>query len=1098
VLLQESFEDNAFARRGWYDNSSMATTTAQHTAGSTRALEIHFLSGATTPTWGGAARHLFPATPTLYVDYWVKYSTNWVGSGHPYHPHEFLILSDQDGDYDGPSNNWLTAYIEDIYRNGGIPRLALQDNKAINTTFGALPINLVSVTENRSVGGCNGIIESQMFSECFNMPPWYNDKQLNGAGVAFQPNPGPGYKGDWNQVEVYLQMNSVVGGIGRPDGVMQYWFNGALVIDRHDILFRTGARPNIQFHQFMIGPYIGDGSPVDQYMWVDDLLLATSRGGSVPSDSAVASVTVSPASPSLLLGATQQLAATLTDAFGNTLSGRAVTWTSSDPAVATVGNYGLVTGVVAGTATITATSEGKSGTAAVTVTATTTNPGTVTGLSVAAVTNNSVTLSFTEVNDGTGHPASYDIRWATGTISWGSATPVTQGTCQVPVAGTAIGAVRTCTVQGLAPSTGYQFQLVAFRGTLNVNAVFGALSNVASGTTAATTVVPVATVTLSPASASLTVGTTQQFAATLRDASGNTLTGRTVTWASSAPVVATVTGSGLVTAAAAGTSTVTAASEGQSATAAITVTAVPVASVTVTPSAVSQTVGVSQQLTATLKDASGNVLNGRSVTWTSNTPAVATVTASGLEKGVAAGTATITAMSEGKTGTAAITVAATVTKPGKVTDLAVGAPTSSSVTLSFTEVNDGTGRPASYDVRWAASPLSWGSAASVAQGTCKAPLAGTTIGAKRSCTVLGLAAATGYQFQLVAYRGTLNVSAVFGALSNVAGGTTAAGAAGPVASVTVSPTTVSQLASTTQQFAVVLKDASGSILSGRTVSWSSSNTAVATVSGTGLETSKTLGTATITATSEGRSGTAAITVTTVPPPPSGTWPNEPTGVTVLTDYGFTDPIPMVTDGTVGHGWNILNPDNGQPAVPGHAVSAVDATAPLGSAVADFIYPVGMGGGWAPATMYYIHAARQEVYAGFWWKASSPWQNHPSGVNKLAFWFMGNSNISMQMYGPAPYQIHVVSELPAEVVRYAPNVTTTAVTLGVWHRIEWHMKTTGLLEFWLDGVLQARYTSVQYPSTGFDTFEFSPTWGGIGSTKGESDHYWYNAVHLSGR
>jgi len=50
-----------------------------------------------------------------------------------------------------------------------------------------------------------------------------------------------------------------------------------LILDRHDILFRTGAHPTLQFNQFLIAPYIGDGSPADQYMWVDNLRLATSR-----------------------------------------------------------------------------------------------------------------------------------------------------------------------------------------------------------------------------------------------------------------------------------------------------------------------------------------------------------------------------------------------------------------------------------------------------------------------------------------------------------------------------------------------------------------------------------------------------------------------------------------------------------------------------------------------------------------------------------------------------------------------------------------------------------------------------------------------------
>src|SRR5881394_3561388 len=218
ILLQENFEDNSFAGRGWYDNAAMATTTAQHIPGSSRALEVHFTAGSTTPTWGGAARHLFPASSTLYISYWVKYSTNWVGSGHPYHPHEFLVMSDLDGDWDAPSNNWLTLYVEHNYQNGGIPRLQLQDNKAINTSMGALPMNLVGVTENRSVGGCNGVLEASVVTTCFNMPPWHNDKEVSASQVWFKPTAGAGYKGDWNHVEVYVQLNSIAGGIGVPDG----------------------------------------------------------------------------------------------------------------------------------------------------------------------------------------------------------------------------------------------------------------------------------------------------------------------------------------------------------------------------------------------------------------------------------------------------------------------------------------------------------------------------------------------------------------------------------------------------------------------------------------------------------------------------------------------------------------------------------------------------------------------------------------------------------------------------------------------------------------------------------------------------------------
>src|SRR5207253_11222040 len=60
------------------------------------------------------------------------------------------------------------------------------------------------------------------------------------------------------------------------------------------------------------------------------------------------------------------------------------------------------------------------------------------------------------------------------------------------------------------------------------------------------------------------------------------------------------------------------------------------------------------------------------------------------------------------------------------------------------------------------------------------------------------------------------------------------------------------------------RDAGGTPLSGRTVTWSSSNTAVATVSNSGLVSAVTPGSATITAASEGKSGTSSVTVTNVP------------------------------------------------------------------------------------------------------------------------------------------------------------------------------------------------------------------------------------------
>src|SRR2546425_425171 len=251
----------------------------------------------------------------------------------------------------------------------------------------------------------------------------------------------------------------------------------------------------------------------------------------------VAAVTVTPPTATIGVGQTAQYLAITRDAFGNPLGGRTVTWSSSNPAVATVNGAGQATGVAVGAATLTATSEGKSGTAAITV-----------------------------------------------------------------------------------------------------------------------ATVPVASVTVSPATASVQVGQTVPLSAIPRDANGNPLAGRTVSWGSSNPAVATVSASGLVTGVTAGAATLTATSEGKSGTAAITVNTVPVAAVTVNPATASVQVGQTVQLSAIPRDANGNPLAGRTVSWGSSNPAVATVSASGLVTGVAAGSATITATSEGQSGTATITV----------------------------------------------------------------------------------------------------------------------------------------------------------------------------------------------------------------------------------------------------------------------------------------------------------------------------------------------------------------------------------------------------------------------------------------------------------
>ena len=93
----------------------------------------------------------------------------------------------------------------------------------------------------------------------------------------------------------------------------------------------------------------------------------TGCGSTTTTPSAVAQVEVAPAASEVISGASRTLVATLKDEAGNLLSGRPVSWRSGSPTVATVDAGGVVRGESSGQATITATSEGVSGSALVTV-----------------------------------------------------------------------------------------------------------------------------------------------------------------------------------------------------------------------------------------------------------------------------------------------------------------------------------------------------------------------------------------------------------------------------------------------------------------------------------------------------------------------------------------------------------------------------------------------------------------------------------------------------------------------------------------------------------------------------------------------------------
>lgn len=293
ILFIEKFENNDFGSRGWYDGSKGTISTTEHISGSTACFECKFLKGKTGCAGGSPARHLFTETDEMYVSYWVKYSANWEGSNKPYHPHEFNIMTNADDIYVGPAITHLTLYIE---QNEGRPLLALQDSKNVdqscilqnNDNFIGCndDFNGYKFSENRSVAACNGIVGGYDRRDCFNYGGgyYYSARVWDMDTVYFKDTQGPYYKNDWHHVEAYFKLNSISGGKGIPDGQIQYWYDSKLLISYDNILMRTAQYPDMKLNQFLIAPYIGDGSPLDQTMWIDELTVATSQIKSDVSD----------------------------------------------------------------------------------------------------------------------------------------------------------------------------------------------------------------------------------------------------------------------------------------------------------------------------------------------------------------------------------------------------------------------------------------------------------------------------------------------------------------------------------------------------------------------------------------------------------------------------------------------------------------------------------------------------------------------------------------------------------------------------------------------------------------------------------------------
>ncbi len=281
--------------------------------------------------------------------------------------------------------------------------------------------------------------------------------------------------------------------------------------------------------------------------------------------------------------------------------------------------------------------------------------------------------------------------------------------------------------------------------------------------------------------------------------------------------------------------------------------------------------GATQLLTAVAKDAKGNPLTDRITTWTSSDDSKVTVVA-GVVTGIAIGSATITASVEGRTTTIDVRV-----KNGAVVS-AAGATFSAFDGLVSEAVPAGAvSRPTSFTVETAtaapANPrLMPGTAFVFGPSGTNFPVPVVLTIKYRAADLVASSPESGLQlYELVgsAWRvvegSTVNLTdkTVSGAVSRF--GTYAVMMLPKVDVVTIAGDLTPIAVVTTRQLTTLLKDNEGTTLT-RPVSWSSSNPAVLTINAaTGLVTPVALGSATVTASSEGKSGTAEITIVAGPP-----------------------------------------------------------------------------------------------------------------------------------------------------------------------------------------------------------------------------------------
>jgi hypothetical protein len=230
-------------------------------------------------------------------------------------------------------------------------------------------------------------------------------------------------------------------------------------------------------------------------------------------------------------------------------------------------------------------------------------------------------------------------------------------------------------------------------------------------------------------------------------------------------------------------------------------------------------------------------------------------------------------------------------------------------------------------------------------------------------------------------------------------------------------------------------------------------------------------------------------------------PNEPTGLTPISDRGFLS--------KVENGWR----DRGDPTFN----IITDSTAPASpSPVGKAVYPAGFLGGTAPLNTWLdLQPKRTQVYASFWVKFSSNWTGHPSGMNKIMhFWIGGTNKVVFKAMGIgknpliASFHLQGVNHVPASYNLVSNTANAGTIVRGRWHHVEISVtantgsRSDGKVTWWLDGQLIGNYTNCSFVTTSqghqFTQVSWSPTWGGVGGTVPSAQDMQIDNIYVSAR